>query len=146
MKGRGVKLVSGISAFVVVAGILYSLALSFQHTVSWTCDQLRTIVPRWSSSPDKKWEAILGDYYGFIRFVVGETPPSARILVPPGSLPMNIWMHNYFLFPRKLFRDDRSGEEMDYIMVYGSPPDPTVEGERIMLDEKRGLIKVRKGK
>ncbi len=141
---RWIKVVNGLAGFIVVAGIFYALGLNCKYTAFWASGQLKTIVPRRSASPEEKWEVILGDYYRFIRFVEEKTPPEARILIPPGRTPMNIWMHNYFLFPRKIFRDGRA-EEMDYIVVYGAPPDPNLKGGRIMLDEERGLIKVGKG-
>ena len=141
---RKAEIINSLIAFIVVVGLFYSLGSNFKHTASWASGQLKTIIPRRSASPDEKWEVILGDYYEFVRFVEKKTPPDAKILIPPGRTPMNIWMHNYFLFPRQITRCGRA-EEIDYVVVYGATPDPEVKGGRIMLDEKRGLIKVGRG-
>lgn len=129
--------------------LLAALAWNLRYTVGFAFDQLSEIIPNLGASYDDKWRRVLGEYYDLIRFVRDRTPPDARILLPPREdLPLNLWMHNYFWLPRPLFVSDRpeaiAENAIDYVVVIRDSPAFPVAGERIMLDEKRGLIKVEK--
>ena len=136
----------GLLALVLLLG---ALGANFKYTAALALSQMKAILPRLSASEDEKWRFVLGDYYDFIRFVRERTPPAARILLPPSrSSPINLWMHNYFWLPRSIYSDERTARwgsgTIDYIAVLDGWSGFPLSGERMMLDDRRGLIKVKK--
>jgi len=134
---------------VVFLILLAALAWNLRYTVGFAFYQLSEIIPNLRASSDDKWRRVLGEYYDLIRFVRDRTPPDARILLPPREdLPLNLWMHNYFWLPRPLFVSDRpeaiAENAIAYVVVIRDSPAFPVAGERIMLNETQGIIKVKR--
>ena len=144
--------ISVFVSFLIAGGVLYSLGLNLKYTGKWVAGQLGSIASLGNVSRNEKWEQQFGSYwYSYFRFVREHTPPRARILIPPldkERFPWNVVRHNFFLQPRRIYQGSRpwllKREMIDYVVTCGPFPDFPVEGERIMLDEKRGLIQIRK--
>jgi hypothetical protein len=81
-------------------------------------------------SYDKKMEMVIGKLaYDYAIFIKDNTPPNARILIPPQSYPWdktgNVAYLRYFLYPRDLINGDEKDpkvdiQSVDYVLIdYG---------------------------
>lgn len=94
-------------------------------------------------SYDDKMRFQLGAYYELLKFVQDKTPPDASILI---DSPSRAHLDLYFLYPRRIFYDrdlNARMQSVDYIVLTGEVPLPSIQGTRIMLDAQRGLIRFR---
>jgi hypothetical protein len=83
--------------------------------------------------------------YELIEFVQAKTPQDAILLISPR------WNHAhalYFFYPRKLFFGGadvlQNHPEIQYVVSDGTFPDFPIEGEQIMLDQERGLYRIKR--
>ena len=107
-------------------------------------DNLAPILENPSRSYDDKMRYQLGAYYELMQFVERETPRDATLWIDSADY---INLDLYFLFPRKIFYAfDLAArtQAVDYLVLTGNVPAPAVEGEKKMLDEKRGVIRLRR--
>ena len=124
----------------ILAGLFVAqLALSvFQFQ-----NLLAPVVESPGRSYDAKMQLKWDGYYEFVHFVKENTPDDATILIGPGwNGPMDL----YFLYPRHLIYGGaqllQAHPEIDYVVANGAFPELPMPGERLMLDDSHGLIRV----
>ncbi|MBI5031859.1 MAG: hypothetical protein HZB51_15120 [Chloroflexi bacterium] len=97
-------------------------------------------------SYEEKMRGVWGDYFDLMQFIQTKTSDNAVILIDPKY--QYAILNLYFLHPRKLIYGSeavlQSHSEIDYVLISEDFPDFAVAGEKIMLDDKQGLYKVRK--
>lgn len=126
-----------------ILGCLVALYFLAQLFVSLTAmaQGIAPLAQNSNRSYDDEMRLQLGEYYDLLKFVQDKTPPDATILI---DSPTRAQLDLYFLYPRRLFYDRDLAARMqsvDYIVLTGDAPAPSVEGTRIMLDAQRGLIR-----
>jgi hypothetical protein len=78
-----------------------------------------------------------------VQFVRQNTPENVTLLLGSNWYPAHA---RYFFFPRVLIFGNEEAlsqhPDIDYVVVWKDYPDFPVPGEKLMLDDERGLIKV----
>lgn len=126
--------------------LIVALFLLAQLFVSskWIQENIALISEAPQRTNDEKMQLKLGAYYELVQFVQKETPANATLLF---DSPSHSNLDLYFLYPRKIIYDSDLTTRMqsvDYIVMTGESPIPDIQGEKKMLDAKRGLIKLRR--
>ncbi len=135
-EGRGSPLAWGVAIFVLV-----HLAVSVPILVG----HLNPILENPGRSYDEKIQMKWGPDYTVVSFILKNTPENATILMEHALYGAP---EQYFLFPRKLLYGGeetlRTHPEITYIVIDHDFPNFYVNGEKILMDDQRGLIKVRR--
>ncbi len=92
-----------------------------------------------------KW-ARYGSYFDLMDFVQKRTPLGAIILFEDGPKLGSIDF--YFLFPRRILYGGaevlRDHPEVEYVVIEGDYPGFPVSGEKFMMDDRHGLLRIRR--
>ena len=99
--------------------------------------------PNWSY--EDKMRIYWGPYVDLMQFIQRQTPSNSVLLADPYYGSVDI----YFLFPRTVIHGEadtlRTHPEIQYVVIDGRGyPDFPVPGDKIMLNDKIGLYKVRR--
>ena len=115
-----------------------------EEQARWMAENIALISDKPNRTYSEQMEAKWGAYYDLVRFVAQETPRDAILLFDSQS---HINLDLYFLYPRKVLYDSDLTARMqsvDYLVLTGDVPAPTLPGEKTMLDDKRGIIRLRR--
>lgn len=123
------------------------VALFFLAQLFVSLDVMRQSIVPLAENPNRadsdKMRIQLGEYYELIEFVRERTPRDATLLI---DSPSHTYVDLYFLYPRRIFYDRdlvARMQSVDYVVLTGEAPQPNIEGTRVMLDARRGLIRFR---
>lgn len=133
---KSVRLVLQCVVALVILAQLFTAA-------RWMLENITLIGAQPSRSFDAQMQTRLGAYYDLARFVAQETPRDATILFDSSS---HINLDLYFLYPRRVFYDRdliARTQSIDYVVLTGDVPPIAIPGQKKMLDDKRGIIKLR---
>lgn len=129
-----------VLSFAVALLLLAQLFVS----LGWMRDNLAPIIEDPNRSYDEKMRFQLDGYYELMQFVQRETPRDATLWIDSAE---HVNLDLYFLFPRKIYYASDLAARMqavDYLVLTGEVAAPSVEGEKRMLDDKRGVIRLRR--
>jgi hypothetical protein len=138
------KVVERIVRLIIGWGVVGLFVAQILVALPWFVSSLAPLVENPNRSYDEKMRIKWGDYYDLVQFIQKETPNNAVLLIDSNS---HINIDLYFLYPRQLYYGDKQDlvqHPIEYVILTGELPAPAVEGERMMLDDKRGLIRVRR--